>query len=110
MADMEIPDTPLMQQYVNLKKSYPDAFLFFRLGDFFEMFFEDALKGSALLGLTLTHRQKVPMCGVPHHSCTNYIHFSVVIIVDKNFLTDNTISYLYILYLPFLLNILEKNG
>lgn len=73
MADMEIPDTPLMQQYVNLKKSYPDAFLFFRLGDFFEMFFEDALKGSALLGLTLTHRQKVPMCGVPHHSCTNYI-------------------------------------
>lgn len=73
MTETEVPDTPLMQQYSNLKKSYPDAFLFFRLGDFFEMFFEDAVKGSALLGLTLTHRQQVPMCGVPHHSCTNYI-------------------------------------
>ncbi|MBO4555769.1 MAG: DNA mismatch repair protein MutS [Elusimicrobiales bacterium] len=73
MSETEMPDTPLFQQYSSLKKSYPDAFLFFRLGDFYEMFFEDAAKASAILGLTLTHRQKVPMCGVPHHSCTGYI-------------------------------------
>lgn len=69
----ELPDTPLMQQYHNLKKSYPDAFLFFRLGDFYELFLDDAKHGSALLGLTLTARQKTPMCGVPHHSASNYI-------------------------------------
>ena len=73
MSEIEMPDTPLFQQYSSLKQSYPDAFLFFRLGDFYEMFFEDAIKGSSILGLTLTHRQKVPMCGVPHHSCSSYI-------------------------------------
>lgn len=73
MSETEMPDTPLFQQYSSLKKSYPDAFLFFRLGDFYEMFFEDAVKASAILGLTLTHRQNAPMCGVPHHSCTSYI-------------------------------------
>jgi len=69
----EIPETPVMQQYQALKKSYPQAILFFRLGDFYEMFFEDAKTASALLGLTLTARQSVPMCGVPHHSASSYI-------------------------------------
>ena len=62
-----------MQQYQALKKSYPHALLFFRLGDFYELFFDDAKTASSELGLTLTARQSVPMCGVPHHSATNYI-------------------------------------
>ena len=62
-----------MQQYQALKKSYPHALLFFRLGDFYELFFDDAKAASSELGLTLTARQSVPMCGVPHHSATNYI-------------------------------------
>jgi DNA mismatch repair protein MutS len=70
---VETPETPLMQQYQALKKSYPHALLFFRLGDFYEMFFEDARTASALLGLTLTARQSVPMCGVPHHAASTYI-------------------------------------
>ncbi len=70
---VETPETPLMQQYQALKKSYPHALLFFRLGDFYELFFDDAKTASAEVGLTLTARQGVPMCGVPHHSATNYI-------------------------------------
>ena len=70
---VETPETPLMQQYQALKSAYPHALLFFRLGDFYEMFFDDAKTASALLGLTLTARQSVPMCGVPHHSSSNYI-------------------------------------
>lgn len=62
-----------MQQYQSLKNAYPHALLFFRLGDFYELFFEDARAASAELGLTLTARQSVPMCGVPHHSASNYI-------------------------------------
>ncbi len=62
-----------MQQYQALKKAYPHALLFFRLGDFYELFFDDAKTASSALGLTLTARQGVPMCGVPHHSATNYI-------------------------------------
>ena len=62
-----------MQQYQSLKSAYPHALLFFRLGDFYELFFEDARTASSLLGLTLTARQTVPMCGVPHHSASNYI-------------------------------------
>ena len=63
----------MMQQYLDAKKQYKDAFLFFRLGDFYEMFGEDAKLGSQILGLTLTHRQDEPMCGVPHHAVDNYI-------------------------------------
>ncbi len=73
MTQVETPETPLMQQYQSLKSSYPHALLFFRLGDFYEMFFDDAKTASAELGLTLTARQGVPMCGVPHHAASNYI-------------------------------------
>ncbi len=73
MAQVETPETPLMQQYQALKKAYPHALLFFRLGDFYEMFFDDAKTASSVLGLTLTARQGVPMCGVPHHSSSGYI-------------------------------------
>ncbi len=66
-------DTPLMRQYQALKASYPHALLFFRLGDFYEMFHDDAKNASAAIGLTLTARQGVPMCGVPAHSCSGYI-------------------------------------
>src|SRR2546430_2625736 len=70
--------TPLMEQYRRIQRDHPDAFLFFRLGDFYEMFFEDAVAGSALLGLTLTSRNKqdpdpIPMCGVPWHQRDAYI-------------------------------------
>ncbi|HEY5936912.1 MAG TPA: DNA mismatch repair protein MutS [Kofleriaceae bacterium] len=67
-----------MRQYLDIKDQHPDAMLFFRLGDFYEMFFEDAVIGSRLLDLTLTTRDKgkedaVPMCGVPHHAARGYI-------------------------------------
>lgn len=70
--------TPMMAQYFEIKKDYPDAILFFRLGDFYEMFFDDAKTASAVLELTLTGRacgngEKAPMCGVPFHSSENYI-------------------------------------
>lgn len=66
-------DTPLMQQYRAVKAAYPHAILFFRLGDFYEMFGDDARTASRLLGLTLTARQGEPMCGIPFHSTTGYI-------------------------------------
>jgi len=65
--------TPLMQQYRQIKARYKDAILFFRLGDFYEMFAEDAKEASALLELTLTKRQDYPMCGVPYHAAPAYI-------------------------------------
>ncbi|WP_461200913.1 DNA mismatch repair protein MutS [Anoxybacillus sp. TBDG-1] len=70
--------TPMIQQYLAIKSQYKDAFLFFRLGDFYEMFFEDAIKASQELEITLTSRdgggeERVPMCGVPYHSATMYI-------------------------------------
>ena len=70
--------TPMMAQYFEIKKDYPDTILFFRLGDFYEMFFEDAKTASSVLELTLTGRacgngEKAPMCGVPFHSADNYI-------------------------------------
>ncbi|MCL2587637.1 MAG: DNA mismatch repair protein MutS [Firmicutes bacterium] len=69
--------TPMMQQYTELKKQVPEHILFFRLGDFYEMFYEDAKLVSRELGLTLTGRGdgegRVPMCGVPHHASTMYI-------------------------------------
>ncbi len=69
--------TPMMQQYVDTKAQVGDAILFFRLGDFYEMFFDDALKAAAALHITLTSRAKgderVPMCGVPYHSARRYI-------------------------------------
>ncbi|MGG0657796.1 DNA mismatch repair protein MutS [Rummeliibacillus pycnus] len=70
--------TPMMQQYLQVKADYQDAFLFFRLGDFYEMFFDDALKASQILEITLTSRdagmkERIPMCGIPHHAAPNYI-------------------------------------
>ncbi|HCJ65787.1 MAG TPA: DNA mismatch repair protein MutS, partial [Elusimicrobia bacterium] len=65
--------TPLMRQYQKIKQNYKEAILFFRLGDFYEMFGEDAKKASPVLGIALTSRQKVPMCGVPYHTAVNYV-------------------------------------
>jgi len=63
----------MMEQYFRLKKKYPDALLFFRLGDFYEMFYEDAKIASPILEIALTSRQKAPMCGVPYHSVDSYL-------------------------------------
>ncbi len=68
----------MLRQYLEIKKQYPGTILFFRLGDFYEMFNEDAIVGSRELDITLTARQKdspnpIPMCGVPHHAAANYI-------------------------------------
>jgi len=70
--------TPMMQQYLQLKERYKDCLLFFRLGDFYEMFFEDAVLASKELELTLTGRdcgldERAPMCGVPYHAADSYI-------------------------------------
>src|SRR5213080_304318 len=66
--------TPMMQQYQRLRKSIPaDTLLLFRLGDFYELFFEDAKEASALLNVALTKRNEVPMCGVPYHAAPSYI-------------------------------------
>ncbi len=70
--------TPMMNQYLQIKKDHADAILFFRLGDFYEMFFDDAKIASSILGLTLTSRGsgkngRVPMCGIPYHASDNYI-------------------------------------
>lgn len=70
--------TPMMQHYLQMKKENPDAIIFYRLGDFYEMFFDDAKTASLELDLVLTGRnagveEKVPMCGVPHHAANSYI-------------------------------------
>ncbi|MCL2023209.1 MAG: DNA mismatch repair protein MutS [Oscillospiraceae bacterium] len=77
---MQIPEniTPMMRQYLEAKNQNPDAVLLWRLGDFYEMFFEDALTVSKALGITLTARdcgldERAPMCGVPHHAIENYL-------------------------------------
>ena len=66
-------ETPLFQQYLSIKNEYPDEILFFRLGDFYEMFNEEASEVSRLLNLTLTHRGDIPMCGIPYHASKIYI-------------------------------------
>src|SRR6188472_2079882 len=75
---MSEPSTPLMRQYSAIKKEHPTALLIFRLGDFYEMFFEDAVLAARELQITLTSRNKekgvaVPMCGVPYHAADGYI-------------------------------------
>ncbi len=70
--------TPVMRQYLEIKANYQDAILFFRLGDFYEMFMEDAVVASRVLGITLTSRNKgvedsIPLCGIPYHSSQGYI-------------------------------------
>ena len=67
----------MMQQYNAIKKKHKDSILFFRLGDFYEMFYQDATTASSVLGLTLTGRgkddQRVPMCGIPFHAAEGYV-------------------------------------
>ncbi|HEY8189448.1 MAG TPA: DNA mismatch repair protein MutS, partial [Micavibrio sp.] len=70
--------TPMMAQYLAVKARYPDCLVFYRMGDFFELFFEDAIKASETLDITLTRRGKtqgdeIPMCGVPAHSFDAYL-------------------------------------
>ena len=71
--------TPVMRQYLEAKREYSDAILFFHIGDFYEIFYEDALTAARALELTLTSRSKdsggspIPMCGVPHHAVDGYI-------------------------------------
>src|SRR5262245_19903603 len=65
--------TPMLRQYQDLKRQYPDVLLLFRLGDFYEMFFEDAERGARLLQIALTSRQGAPMAGIPHHAAETYI-------------------------------------
>lgn len=74
MADF----SPMMKHYLSVKEQYKDCILLYRLGDFYEMFFEDAEKASKILDLTLTGRncglqERAPMCGVPYHAVDNYI-------------------------------------
>ncbi|MEF3302955.1 DNA mismatch repair protein MutS [Paenibacillus sp. GYB003] len=71
--------TPMIEQYLSIKAQAEDAFLFFRLGDFYEMFFDDAIRAAQELEITLTGREggmeeRIPMCGVPYHSAESYIH------------------------------------
>ena len=71
--------TPMMQQYMETKREYQDCILLYRLGDFYEMFFEDALTASRELEITLTGKncgqeERAPMCGVPYHALESYLH------------------------------------
>ncbi len=77
-SEMTEPSTPLMRQYAAIKKEHPSALLFFRLGDFYELFFDDAVLAASELQITLTSRNKekgiaIPMCGVPYHAAEGYI-------------------------------------
>ncbi|MFV0560674.1 MAG: DNA mismatch repair protein MutS [Enterococcus sp.] len=79
-------NTPMMEQYLSIKAQYQDAFLFYRLGDFYEMFYDDAIKAAQILELTLTSRNKnaddpIPMCGIPHHAAQGYID----ILIEKGY-------------------------
>ncbi len=71
--------TPMLQQYMEIKAAHEDAILFYRMGDFYEMFFDDAVVAAKILGITLTSRSskndknKIPMCGVPHHAVSSYL-------------------------------------
>ena len=78
IIDSGLKLTPMMDQYFQIKKNYPDTLLLFRMGDFYEVFFEDAKTAARLLNITLTHRGKIgetpiPMAGIPHHAATVYI-------------------------------------
>ncbi|MCO4754995.1 MAG: hypothetical protein KC478_10980, partial [Bacteriovoracaceae bacterium] len=70
--------TPMMEQYYSIRQQYPGILLMFRMGDFYELFFEDAIEASKLLNISLTHRGKlgdfkIPMAGIPHHAAATYI-------------------------------------
>ena len=70
--------TPMMEQYYQIKKEYPGILLMFRMGDFYELFFDDAKKAAKILNISLTHRGKlggypIPMSGIPHHAASSYV-------------------------------------
>ncbi len=78
LQDDSAPHTPMMRQYLSIKADFPDTLMFYRMGDFYELFFEDAKKAAGLLSITLTARGKavgepIPMCGLPYHASENYI-------------------------------------
>src|SRR5689334_1549201 len=74
-----VPDTPAMQQYRRMKAEHPGTLLFFRMGDFYELFFDDAEIAAPILEIALTSRSKdrdgvpIPMCGVPYHAAAGYV-------------------------------------
>ena len=63
----------MMEQYLRIKNNHKDSLLFFRLGDFYEMFYDDAKIAAPVLEIALTSRQKIPMCGVPYHAAETYL-------------------------------------
>ena len=82
--------TPAMRQYMDIKQKHQDCILFFRMGDFYEMFFEDAVTASKILEITLTSRNKgkedsIPLCGFPYHAASSYIRK----LIDKGFKVAN---------------------
>ena len=94
-------NTPMMEQYLNIKNQHKDALLFYRMGDFYELFFEDAVVASEALDIALTKRGKsngkdIPMCGVPFHSADNYlpklIKFYFKFLREKCLLTKKLIT------------------
>ena len=77
-AEQPVKHTPMMQQYLRIKADHPNTIMFYRMGDFYEMFFDDARKAAKLLDITLTARghsggQPIPMCGIPYHASDNYL-------------------------------------
>ena len=75
--------TPMMQQYFKIKSEFPDTLLFYRMGDFYELFYDDAKRAAQILDITLTARgqsggQPIPMAGVPFHAAENYIALSLI--------------------------------
>ena len=86
MAETPAKLTPMFEQYMRIKADYPDALLFYRMGDFYELFFDDAVTAARELQIALTSRSKdsenpVPMCGVPWHAVQSY----VAQLIDKGF-------------------------
>jgi DNA mismatch repair protein MutS len=78
VVDSGVKLTPMMVQYVAMKREHPDSFMLFRMGDFYELFFDDAKEAAKILNITLTHRGKlgdysIPMAGIPHHAASTYI-------------------------------------
>lgn len=72
------PNTPMITQYLKIKREHPEVLLFYRMGDFYELFFDDAKRAAALLDITLTQRgqsggKPIPMAGVPYHSAEGYL-------------------------------------
>ena len=78
MSDKKKELTPVMKQYISIKEEYQDTILLYRMGDFYELFFEDAVEGAKILQIALTSRDRkkdnpIPMCGFPYHAAENYI-------------------------------------